>query len=204
MKPKKKPCKGTGLAAGYGCGKPTEYRTYGLGRMCGCYPDWLLNSENGKIKMQKAMLKATKPRRDLERASEERKARQKLSYLLQNTITTFHTYVKLRDKGKPCIACGVPHKANFHASHYFSAGKYSSLRFHEDNVHAGCQKCNLFLEGNIDEYTQRLPQRIGKQHFDKLNELAAEYKRNSYKWDREELQRIRELYKEKIKKLKKS
>jgi hypothetical protein len=201
MKPKKKPCKGTGIAKGYGCGKPTIHRVYGIGKLCGCYSNWLLTSEAGKIKLQKATLKATEPRRELEKEQKARQERRSLSYLLQNTINTFHKYIRARDKGKPCIACGVPYKSNFHASHFFSAGKYSSLRFHEDNVHAGCQKCNLFLEGNIDEYTQRLPSRIGQERFNKLLELAKEYKRNGFKWDREELNRIRNYYKQKLKDL---
>lgn len=51
---KPKPCNGTGLAKGYGCGHKTIHRIYGLGKMCGCYSNWLLNSEAGKLKLQKA------------------------------------------------------------------------------------------------------------------------------------------------------
>ena len=106
MQPKKKPCKGTGLAKGYGCGKMTYHRIYGLGKMC-CYSDWLLNSENGKIKMQKAMLKASKPRREFEEFKKERKTKSVISQLLKLTRNVCHEYIRLRDKGKPCISCGT-------------------------------------------------------------------------------------------------
>ena len=64
IKPKKKRCKGTTPSTkGWGCGEPRYERVYGLGKMC-CYPDWLLNSEAGRLKMKKAELKATKSRRN--------------------------------------------------------------------------------------------------------------------------------------------
>jgi len=54
---KRKPCKGTGIASGFGCGVNTLYRVYGLGKMCGCYSNFILNTDSGKVIMQKAMLK---------------------------------------------------------------------------------------------------------------------------------------------------
>lgn len=48
---KEKPCKGTGIAKGYGCGVKTYHRIYGLGKMCGCYSGWLLNTDAGKLKL---------------------------------------------------------------------------------------------------------------------------------------------------------
>ena len=95
IEPKLKPCKGTGNAKGYGCGKPTFHRVYGLGKMCGCYSDWLLNSEAGKIKLEKSILKATKPRRELEKAEKERKQRNTLSRNLKESVKTVcHKYIK--------------------------------------------------------------------------------------------------------------
>ena len=51
---KEKPCLGMGIAKGYGCGHKTKHRIYGLGKMC-CYPNWLLTSDNGKVKMAKSL-----------------------------------------------------------------------------------------------------------------------------------------------------
>ena len=195
---KEKPCKGTGLAKGYGCGKLTKFRTYGLGKMC-CYPDWLLNSENGKIILEKATLKATKPRRDLEKAQKERKERKGLPALLVNVRTACHDFIKARDEGKPCISCGVPWSSDFQAGHYFKAELYSNLKFHEDNIHGQCQPCNLRKEGNLGPYSVNLPRRIGVDKFQKLNELAKQHEVK--KWDREELNQIRKYYKQKLKEL---
>lgn len=199
---KSKPCKGTGQAKGIGCGKPTKHRVYGLGKMCGCYTYWLLNTDAGKIKLEKATLKATKTRKDLEQAFSDKKNRDKITTLIKSVVDTCHKYIRERDKGKPCIACGTPWKSDFQASHFFKAELYSTLKLNEYNIHAGCIDCNLNKEGNITEYVINLPLRIGKDKFDELNYLATLDKHNkTFKWDRETLKSIRKYYQDKIKEL---
>ena len=201
IEPKEKPCKGEGIAKGYGCGKMTKYRVYGLGKMC-CYADWLLNSENGKIKLAKAQLKATKPRREFEQFKKERKKRMSLQTLLDSVKKVCHEYIRLRDKGKPCISCGTPWHQDFQAGHFYKAELFSTIKFHEFNIHGQCVQCNIRKEGNESEYRVNLPQRIGKENFDHLNHLAVIDKKTDFKWDRETLIEIRKYYREKIKKLK--
>jgi hypothetical protein len=84
----------------------------------------------------------------------------------------FNTYIRKRDEGKPCISCGTNLQGKgVHASHYFSVGAYPNLRFNEDNVHSSCNHCNVFLHGNAQEYSIRLPERIGKERFDELKSM---------------------------------
>jgi len=201
MQPKKKPCKGTGLAKGYGCGKMTYHRIYGLGKMC-CYSDWLLNSENGKIKMQKAMLKASKPRREFEQFKKERKTKSVISQLLESTRNVCHEYIRLRDKGKPCISCGTKWHQEFQAGHFYKAETFSTIKFNELNIHGQCVQCNIRKDGNNSEYTVRLPDRIGAKDFEHLNYLASIDKKTNFKWERSNLIEIRKYYREKIKTLK--
>lgn len=194
MKPKKKPCKE--------CSELTYYRKYG---MCyGCYGEWLLNSEEGQEKLRKATLKATADRRAIEKGIQEKKDRKKLGGLLANVRNIVHEYIRLRDKGKPCISCGIPYKSDFQAGHFYKAELYSTLKFNEFNIHGQCQLCNLRKEGNLNEYDQNLPNRIGQDAYELLKEKAEEDKRTDHKWDREELNNIREYYKEKIKNLQNS
>lgn len=83
----------------------------------------------------------------------------------------FNTYIRTRDKGKPCISCDKFLKDNdVNASHFFSVGSSPNLRFNEDNVHSSCIRCNKELHGNIAEYSLRLPKRIGIENFNKLFE----------------------------------
>src|SRR5690606_12394957 len=138
---KSKPCKGNGIAKGYGCGKPTLHRVYGLGKMC-CYSDWLLNSEQGKIKLQKSILKASKPRLDFEKASRAEKEQNTLKNLLTNIRMQLHAYIRNRDKGKNCISCGVIWNDKFEAGHFYKAELYSNLKFDKYNINGQCFRCN--------------------------------------------------------------
>ena len=199
--PKEKPCKGTGLAKGYGCGKSTKHRVYGLGKMC-CYAAWLLNSENGKIKLQKSILKATKPRLELEAAFAEKKNRDKITTLIESVKETCHKYIRLRDQGRPCISCGTPWKSDFDAGHYYKAELFSWIKFHPDNIHGQCVQCNRRQEGNLNMYEMRLPERIGNERFARLQLKAREGRKEVFKWEREKLKEIRNFYKEKYKNLK--
>lgn len=199
---KSKPCKGTGKAKGYGCNKPTLHRVYGLGKMCGCYSDWLLNSEQGKIKLQKSIIKATKPRRELEKAASERKTRNSLETLKENVKTVCHTYIKLRDKYKPCITCGQPWHSDFQAGHFYKAELFSTIKYHELNINGQCQGCNIRKDGNESQYRVNLPSRIGIDNYRELERLASLEKQTNFKWDRSELNNIRNYYKQKLKELK--
>lgn len=191
---KEKPCKGiTAETKGLGCGKlmPASYRVHGLGKMCGCYSDWLLNTEAGRIKLEKATLKATKPRKELEEARKEKKQRQRLPALLESTKQAVHKYIRARDKGKPCISCGTPWHSDFQAGHCYKAELYSTLKFDFDNIHGQCVKCNIRKEGNESAYHIHLPDRIGKQRYERLKKRAALDNQTSHKWEREKLLKIK-------------
>ncbi len=82
-----------------------------------------------------------------------------------------HKYVRLRDKDSGCISCGKPLIGKYDAGHYLSCGAYPNLAFHELNIHGQCTRCNQHLHGNLIEYTERLPLRIGKEAYDDLMSL---------------------------------
>ena len=72
-------------------------------------------------------------------------------------------YVRLRDKGLPCVSCDRPDdgKHQRHASHYRSVKACSALRYNPDNIYASCAQCNASLSGNLIEYRIRLVRRFG-------------------------------------------
>ena len=111
----------------------------------------------------------------------------------------FNTYIRTRDKGKPCISCDKFLKDNdVNASHFFSVGSSPNLRFNEDNVHSSCIRCNKELHGNIAEYSLRLPKRIGIENFNKL----FENRNKLSKLDIEDVKELIYIYRQKIKELK--
>lgn len=113
---------------------------------------------------------------------------------IQKAQKIFNSFIRLRDAEKPCVACGK-YKIE-HASHFYSAGSFTHLRFNEDNVHGSCLRCNYFLSGNLNEYRKTLEKRIGKE---RLELLDYEAKRKIKKWSIYELEKIIADYKSKIK-----
>jgi hypothetical protein len=45
----------------------------------------------------------------------------------------FNEFIRLRDKGKPCISCGQP-KDYLQAGHFYSVRMYDGLRFNENKT----------------------------------------------------------------------
>lgn len=117
---------------------------------------------------------------------------------LNDLQKVFNNYIRERDKGKPCVSCGTDLKNKpVNASHFFSVGAYPNLRFNEDNVHSSCVVCNQHKHGNINEYSIRLPERIGKDKFDELLKKRSVVTKLSIP----EIEDLKSLYKEKIKSL---
>ena len=191
---KQKKCKGQGKTFGYGCGKLTnvENRIFGLGKMCGCYSDWLLNSDIGKTILQKSISNVQKPRIELEKAHKEHKEKKGIAGALLVTKTIVHAYVRKRDQGKPCISCGCNWNPEFEAGHHYSANSFTTLKFNLDNIAGQCFFCNNKLEGNFSNYALNLPKRIGNERYNELVRLASIDKQFSKIWDLENLKEIRD------------
>lgn len=185
MKEEKK-CKGTGpaLASGAGCGIMVKVqlfgkanRKYGLGMYpCKCYQNWLVDSPEGKEKIEKSTLKATgshekavmkKCRKRTKDQKEAMKGKQDYEKELEKI---FNKYIRLRDKDQPCISCDAEAGTyTMSAGHYYPAGHYKNIRFDEDNVHGQCWFfCNKNRHGNLSEYQPRLIIKIGEQAFKDL------------------------------------
>lgn len=121
------------------------------------------------------------------------------SEVLKAAQIIFNTFIRLRDKNKNCVSCDKKLIGNdVNASHFFSVGAYPNLRFNEDNVHNSCIRCNKDLHGNINEYTLRLPNRIGIERYNKL----VEDRHKPLKLSFDEVKELIAIYKQKIKELK--
>ena len=117
--------------------------------------------------------------------------------LMKIAQVTFNKFIRLRDKGLPCISClnDKPKKVN--CGHYYSSGGHKNLTFNEDNVHLQCEYCNTFLHGNLIMYRDSLLKRIGSERLQQLDDTAHEVR----KYSREELRDLNEYYKQKLKEL---
>jgi len=201
LPPKKKVCKkGTSKAKGFkGCNEFKYIHRYGL--CSSCFGEWIYSSGEGKKLLNGALNKAQKPRKEMEQAIVAYNKEKGLPALLVNVRTVCHTYIKLRDNGKPCISCGTPWNKDFQAGHYFKAETFSTIKYNELNISGQCQLCNLRKDGNFGDYSLRLPKRIGQEKFNEITQLAEIDKKINHKWDREKLKEIRKYYQTKIKEL---
>lgn len=113
-----------------------------------------------------------------------------LPRILKKSQDVFNKWIRDRDKNLPCITCGK-YKIE-HACHFYSAGQYSSLRFHPDNVHGGCVACNYYKHGELNFYRKHIEKRIGSDKLALLDSTATRHR--TKKWSRTELLVIIEMY----------
>lgn len=139
-------------------------------------------------------LKFAKEKSVKEFNAETRKRKRKLKTRqewLKEAQAAFNAYIRMRDKGRPCISCDKPDDGTHqrHASHFRSVGAAPHLRFHPLNVHASCKQCNSDLSGNQLEYLKRLPNKIGAKKSDWL--VNANYQK---RYTIEQAKRIKKIY----------
>ena len=119
------------------------------------------------------------------------------AYWIKKSQTAFNAYIRARDAGLPCISCGVPDgQGKRNACHYRPAGVNTALRFNEDNVFGGCERCNTYQSGNLVNYRIGLIKRIG---IEKVEWLESNHEIK--KWSVSELKAIEAQYKAKLKAL---
>ena len=82
--------------------------------------------------------------------------------LMKKAQKYFNTYIRERDKKKPCVSCGQPLGHKFDAGHYFSSGTHKAVTFDERNVHGQCVACNQHKHGNLLNYQTGIQERIGE------------------------------------------
>lgn len=167
-----------------------------------CKPACLLRQINREERQKKA---AAKAKNTQERAQfKERKAKLKrIPDLIKEAQTAFNKWIRARDEKEPCISCGAPPPdlsqlhAGRDAGHYRSTGSASHLRFHPDNCHAQCVRCNQWGAGRAVDYRLGLCRRIGVERVE-----ALEASNTPHKWERDELIAIKALYVQRLKNLK--
>lgn len=146
-------------------------------------------NEKRAEQIRKNARKADAAYRKKHRADKERiKTR---SQWLKEAQSAINKYVRIRDKGKPCISCDKPDNGQHqrHASHFKSVGSNSALRFNLWNINASCSKCNAWLSGNIGGYTPRLIKKIGQEKFNWI-----ETQNNTVKYDVDYLKRLKAIF----------
>lgn len=97
-----------------------------------------------------------------------------------NLWVPFSKYIRLRDSDEngicTCFTCGDRQEWNsggMQAGH-FVGRRHWSTRYHEQNVHAQCTRCNMYQSGMQYEYGLKLDQKYGEGTAQKLFELSKQ------------------------------
>jgi hypothetical protein len=156
-----------------------------------CSPDCA--AEYAKQQRQKAELKELRARK---------LAIKPRSAWLKEAQAAFNAYIRERDKAQPCICCGQPLTAEavgggYDCGHYRSIGSAPHLRFDERNAHGQRKVCNRWGAGRAVDYRIGLVARIGLAE---LEALEADNQARKYSVD--DLKKIRDFYRAKLKVLK--
>jgi len=145
----------------------------------------------------------------LEREKKDRQDRQKGLQALKtkrdyvkDAQIAFNAYIRLRDSKEVCISCGASFAdgvlgGRMDCGHWRSVGSAPHLRFHEDNAHGQCKKCNRYDSGRAVDYRIGLIARIGLFRVERL-----EQDNSIRKWTIQDLLAIRDEFRLKLKKLK--
>ena len=84
-----------------------------------------------------------------------------LRYWMKRAQSAVNRYVRIRDRGLPCISCGRHHNGQYHAGHYRSVAACSSMRFYTLNINKQCSVCNTHLSSNAIQYRLALIKKYG-------------------------------------------
>jgi hypothetical protein len=146
----------------------------------------------------------TKVRKAKEKAElkERKRALETIPQLIKVAQREFNSFIRARDRGKPCICCGRPLGngevgGDYDCGHYRSTGSASHLRFDPRNAHAQTKQCNRYGAGRAVDYRIGLIARIGLEEVEVL-----EADNTPHKWERDELRQIAAKYRQKLKQLK--
>ena len=122
--------------------------------------------------------------------SPKKKRKSSLSSLKKKAWTVFSAWIRKRDGGI-CITCGKKVSGrNYHAGHFISR-RHNATLFDERNVNGQCAYCNLYLAGNVPEYSIKIREKWGEGIVEELVAKSHEIKQFTHK----ELEEIIEKYK---------
>jgi hypothetical protein len=167
-------------------------------KICKCFFDPKYSSLQPTCTNPQCIISYSK-RTDEKKAKREIKAMRErvksVSQWRRELQQVFNAYIRERDKNRPCISCDRPLIGKYDAGHFYSVGNYPNLRFTESNVHGQCVECNQHKHGNLIEYSERLPFRIGTIEYHNLHQLKNQPLRLSLDEIKEQIIYYRQLLK---------
>ena len=83
----------------------------------------------------------------------------------------FSRYIRLRDKGKPCVTCGCAWEEGFNCGH-FQSRRFFATRWDERNAHGQCARDNLWGAGEQYLHSIAVDKKYGEGVAQELFKIA--------------------------------
>lgn len=98
------------------------------------------------------------------------------SYYVKQLDKVFSLYIRQSKSNEDgmgtCVTCGkYDYWGLLQNGHYYSRGKYPT-RWHEDNCHIQCMRCNVMMKGNYTSYALYMFSKYGEDKVMELHKLA--------------------------------
>lgn len=205
---KQKKCKG--------CGEPMDFivrngirvydQSYGYGKKCGCYNNWLISDDpKAKETFDKFLIK-NKRDYEAQKKKEFRKKKQEFNQkgLMQLADTYFSRYIRLKNSinGKcTCYTCGTIKDVKEVDNGHYMKREHKATRYHENNCRPQCKTCNGDTKhnGKQIEFRENLVNEIGEQKVIDIEKLS----RTSIKANHLFYKGISDYYREKVNEMQK-
>ena len=145
-----------------------------------CVKVWVTTEQDKQWKKKKAKLKV------------ELMTKKDYEKILQQLV---NKYVRMRDKGQPCISCQKPIKGKMDAGHLYAVGNYPSVRFNLKNINGQCINCNQYNGGAINDYRLNFVLKYSREDLEELDKLAHQQRQYSVTEIKEMIHEFKELTK---------
>lgn len=100
-------------------------------------------------------------------------SKSKLVKKLDQIFSKYIRYYYADDNGfVSCYTCGTTKPIKEMQCGHFQSRRHFATRWHTDNCRVQCVKCNMFMQGNIWIYGNKLKSEIGEDRFNELIQLS--------------------------------
>lgn len=178
-----KNCKGRGIVIGLGCGTPSYLNPFKKGLCDKCWNEFLFNSEQGKIYMEKKNTTNKNKNYKIRKISPKTRERNKNKRDALNVFFKKHESLIIKNKAV-CDNCGAPLRGSYwEVAHILPKSKFPSISTNDNNIlylGAGLSyfpcECHKEFDAKINNEEELMKMPVYSKALKKLSKIKSEIK----------------------------